>query len=87
MDSPSARLRRLEHQESYYREMIRKIQAAPAGYVPPGRKKLAGPLLDETHDWMWRRIDERDPDGSRAMRYGSAYVSDGWDSCDSLPFA
>ena len=72
-------------QDSYYREMIKKIQAAPAGYLPPGRKKLAGQLLDETHDWMWRRIDERDPDGSRAMRYGSTYVSDGWDSCDNLP--
>ena len=72
-------------QESYYREMIRKVQAAPSGYVPPGRKKLAGPLLEETHDWMWKKIEERDPDGSRAMRYCGCYVSDGWDSCDNLP--
>ena len=55
-------------EDSYYREMIRKIQAAPAGYIPPSRNKLAGPLLDECHDWMWRKIKERDPDGSRTMR-------------------
>ena len=39
-------------QESYYREMVKKIQAAPIGYVPPNRHKLAGPLLDETNKWM-----------------------------------
>ena len=72
-------------QESYYREMVSKIQAAPYGYLPPGRHKLAGPLLEETHSWMWRKIEERDPDGSRAMSYCSTYVSDGWDSVDNLP--
>ena len=72
-------------QESYYREMITKIQAAPASYVPPGRHKLAGPLLDEADSWMWKKIRERDPDGSKAARYCSCYVSDGWDSCDNLP--
>ena len=72
-------------QDSFYREMVRKIQAAPAGYVPPGRNKLSGPLLDEMHDWMWRQIQDRDPQGTKAMRYCSAYVSDGWDSCDNLP--
>lgn len=72
-------------QESYYREMVRKIQSAPSGYVPPNRHKLGGALLDEVHAWMWHKIDQRDPDGSRAMRYCSCYVSDGWDSCDNLP--
>ena len=65
--------------------MIKKIQAAPCGYIPPNRNKLSGPLLDECHEWMWKKIGERDPDGMRAMRFCSAYVSDGWDSCDNLP--
>ena len=72
-------------QDSYYRAMIKKIQAAPCGYIPPSRNKLGGPLLDECHEWMWKKIGERDPDGMRAMRFCSAYVSDGWDSCDNLP--
>ena len=72
-------------QESYYREMVKKIQAAPVGYIPPNRFKLAGPLLDECYKDMWKRIEQRDPNCSRAMRYGSCYVSDGWDSVDNLP--
>ena len=72
-------------EDSYYREMIEKIQAAPIGYVPPGRNKLAGPLLEECHNWMWKQLKDRDPNGSRAMQFGSCYVSDGWDSCDNLP--
>ena len=71
-------------QESYHREMVKKIQAAPVGYIPPNRK-LAGPLLDECYNNMWKRIEQRDPNCSRAMRYGSCYVSDGWDSVDNLP--
>ena len=72
-------------QESYYREAVKKIQAAPVGYIPPNRFKLAGPLLDECYKDMWKRIEQRDPNCSRAMRYGSCYVSDGWDSVDNLP--
>ena len=72
-------------QESYYREVVKKIQAAPVGYIPPNRFKLAGPLLDECYKDMWKRIEQRDPNCSRAMRYGSCYVSDGWDSVDNLP--
>ena len=72
-------------EDSYYREMIEKIQAAPIGYVPPGRNKLAGPLLEECHNWMWKQVKDRDPNGSRTMQFGSCYVSDGWDSCDNLP--
>ena len=72
-------------QGSYYREMVRKIQAAPFGYIPPNRNKIAGPLVDHCYDWMWKKIEERDPTGERAMRYCSCYVSDGWDSVDNLP--
>ena len=72
-------------QDSYYRAMIKKIQAAPQGYIPPNRKKIAGPLLDDCYDDMWKKIDARDPGGLRALQYGSCYISDGWDSCDNLP--
>ena len=58
-------------EDSYYREMIEKIQAAPIGYVPPGRNKLAGPLLEECHNWMWKQLKDRDPNGSRTMQFGS----------------
>ena len=71
--------------DSYYRDMVKKIQAAPYGYIPPNRNKIGGALLDECHSWMWKKVDERDPDGMRAMRFGSCYISDGWDSCDHLP--
>ena len=33
-------------EDSLYRKMVSAIQAAPAGYVPPTRNKLAGELLD-----------------------------------------
>ena len=73
-------------QMSYYREMVKKIQAAPTGYIPPHRRKLAGTLLeDDCYDRMWKRIEQRDPNGAQAMRYGACYVSDGWDSVDNLP--
>ena len=72
-------------EDSYYREMIQKIQAAPVDYVPPGRNKLAGPLLEECHNWMSKQLKDRDPDGSRTMQYGSCYLSGGWDSCANLP--
>ena len=62
-------------QDSYYRAMIKKIQAAPCGYIPPNRNKHSGPLLDECHEWMWKKIGERDPDGMRAMRFCSTCVA------------
>ena len=72
-------------EHSLYREMVRAIQKTPAGYVPPNRHKLAGPLLDEGYKSMWQKANARDPDGSLTEKYGSCYVSDGWDSCDHLP--
>ena len=32
---------------------------------------------------MWQKLKERDPDGSLVRKYGSTYVTDGWDSCDN----
>lgn len=69
----------------YFREMCRAIKEAPASYIPPEPKKLGGPLLDECHKEMWSKIKERDPDGALANKFGSTYVSDGWDSIDNLP--
>lgn len=65
--------------------MIRAIQDAPRGYVPPNEKKLAGPQLDANYEAMWRKVNARDPNGLLKEKFGSAYVSDGWDSCDHLP--
>ena len=31
------------------------------------------------------KLRARDPDGELNLKYGAAYVADGWDSCDSLP--
>ena len=70
---------------SVYRTMVRAIQSAPPTYVPPNERKLAGPLLDECYGSMWRMLDARDPDGLLKAKFGATYVSDGWDSCDSLP--
>lgn len=70
---------------SLYRTMVRAIQNAPRGYVPPNEKKLGGTLLDEGYQRMWRKMEARDPDGVLKDKFGSTYVSDGWDSCDHLP--
>ena len=32
--------------QSYYQRMIRAIQGAPSGYIPPNKNKLAGGLID-----------------------------------------
>lgn len=74
-----------QDQNSYFRKMIQAIQAAPSGYVPPSPKKMGNELLEMCHENMWRQIHRRDPDGALAEKFGSVYVSDGWDSCDSLP--
>jgi hypothetical protein len=71
--------------DSLFRTMVRAIQAAPTGYVPPNAKKLAGPLLDESYNDLWARLRARDPDGKLKSKFGATYVSDGWDSCDNLP--
>lgn len=71
--------------DSLYMQMVRAIQAAPAGYVPPERKKLSHQLLDSSYDHMWRSIKQRDPSGVLAEKFGIAYTQDGWDSVDHLP--
>lgn len=67
-----------------YRRMISAIKATPAGYKPPNYNKLGGELLDSCYDGMWKSIKDRDPDGALMYKYGSTYVTDGWDSCDNL---
>lgn len=67
---------------SVFRRMVTAIQSAPSGYIPPNAKQLGSELLDSCYESMWSQINARDPDGAVAMKFGSAYVSDGWDSCD-----
>lgn len=69
----------------YFREMIHAIKAAPESYIPPDPKKLSGSLLEECHTEMWKKLKARDSDGSLAEKFGSTYVSDGWDSVDHRP--
>ena len=71
--------------DSLYRDMVRAIQATPAGYIPPNNNKIAGPLLDSTYEHMWADINLRDADGDLAKRFGSTYVSDGWESTNHTP--
>jgi hypothetical protein len=71
--------------DSLYRKMVSAIQAAPSGYVPPRLTKLSGPLLDYSYNDMWAKLHARDPDGTLKSKFGSCYVSDGWESCDNLP--
>lgn len=71
--------------DSYYREMVRAIQAAPEGYVPPNPKALAGALVVEEHNKMADDIEKRDAEGELSRKFGCSYTSDGWDSCDNLP--
>lgn len=70
---------------SHYRNMIAALQNAPKGYIPPSAKKMGGELLDTCHEKMWKDIAARDPGGQLNLKFGSTYVSDGWDSCDNLP--
>lgn len=71
--------------DSYYKEMIRAIKAAPDSYVPPNRNALSGKLLDVCEDLLAKEIANRDPDGNLAMKFGRTYTQDGWDSVDHLP--
>jgi len=70
---------------SLYRQMVTAIQKAPPSYVPPTASKLGNELLDRCEADMWAKLKARDKDGQQALKFGSSYVSDGWDSCDSLP--
>ena len=71
--------------DSYYREMVRAIQATPPGYMPPNAQKLAGSLLDEAAATMKGDLAARDKEGELSRKFGVTYTSDGWDSCDNLP--
>ena len=45
--------------DSYYRDMVRAIKAAPLGYQPPTAKTLSNRLLDETHESMLQEVAKR----------------------------
>ena len=66
-----------------YRRMVAAIKATPPGYKPPNYNKIGNRLLDDCYDDMWKTIKDLDPDGSLTYKYGSTYVTDGWDSCDN----
>lgn len=70
---------------SYYKEMVAAIQAAPANYTPPNAAKIAGTLLDACYNTMKKDLNGRDPDGTLKSKFGATYISDGWDSVDHLP--
>ena len=67
-----------------YRRMVAAIKATPAGYRPPNFNKLGNELLDKCYEGLWTTMQQRDPDGALVSKYGSTYVTDGWDSCDNL---
>lgn len=73
------------HEDTYFRDMVKAIQAAPSGYVPPNRRALAGRLIDECDSLLARELEERDPNKELAAKFGMAYTQDGWDSIDHLP--
>ena len=72
-------------QDSLYRIMVTSIQAAPAAYVPPNKNALGGPLIDVIDNSIAAQIAARDADNVLSDKYGIAYTSDGWESCDKLP--
>ena len=61
------------------------LQLAITGYVPPSAKTLSDRKLGEEYDDAKKQIAKRDAEGELSRKFGRAYTSDGWDSCDSLP--
>ena len=64
---------------SIYRAMVAATKATPPSYVPPTRNKIGGELLDKCYDYMWGKLGAHDAEGGHSMKFGSSYVSDGWD--------
>ena len=71
--------------DSFYREMVNAIKAAPAGYVPPSSRVISERLIDAVYAETEASVAQRDAAGNLSDKFGAAYTSDGWDSCDSLP--
>jgi hypothetical protein len=71
--------------DGLWHNMINKIKQSPSNYIPPGAKKLAGPLLDEAYAQMLKKLATRDPDGLIKEKFCATYNTDGWDSTDHLP--
>ncbi|KAL1528491.1 hypothetical protein AB1Y20_009834 [Prymnesium parvum] len=71
--------------DSSFRDMCDAIRKTPTSWIPPNRKKLAGPLIDTCYSEMTKKLEERDADGGFADKFGYSYTQDGWDSVDHLP--
>jgi hypothetical protein len=71
--------------DELWHDMINKIKESPSNYIPPNANKLAGPLLDDAHALMLKKLGARDPAGLLKEKYCASYNTDGWDSTDHLP--
>lgn len=72
--------------DGLWHDMINKIkQSSPSNYIPPNANKLAGPLLDDAHAQMVKKLSQRDPKGLLKEKYCASYNADGWDSTNHLP--
>ncbi|KAL1530345.1 hypothetical protein AB1Y20_001254 [Prymnesium parvum] len=75
--------------DSLYRDsgriMITAIKRSSDGYTPPGRKILGGRLIETIHQSITKQIELNDDASQNKTRFGMTYLSDGWESCDSLP--
>ena len=60
-----------------FKRMLNVLRTAPASYNGPNRKKLYGPLLDESVDRLRR---ETAPLREAIVQNGATIISDGWDS-------
>ena len=65
--------------------MVDAIKGVRPSYVPPGRHKMAGSLLESVHMRMEADIHKREADGQLSERFGLTYTSDGWEDCNSTP--
>ena len=70
---------------SYYRNMVDAIKSVRPSYVPPGRQKIDGSLLESVHMRLESDIQSRDAAGQLTERFGLTYTSDGWEDCNSTP--
>lgn len=71
--------------DNQFRNMCDAIRRTPPSWIPPGRKKLSGPLIDSCYNDMTYQIDSRDAQGIFADKFGYSYTQDGWDSVHNLP--
>lgn len=69
----------------YFRKMCDAIRKTPPSWIPPGRNKIGGALIDSCYNGLMSKIKEREEEGGYGEKFGYSYMQDGWDSVDSLP--